>query len=629
MTSIAVESERIRAIYRQSVPVLLANVLIGAIVGATVWPTGPRALLAVWLALLVAMTGARIALRRRYWQAQPAPSRAGRWGTRFVVGSATAGVLWGIAGGLFFDPASAPAQIVVTLAIAGMCAGAAGTLSCYPRAFLAYSVPALVPLAIRTIAIGDSLHLTIAAMIVVFGLLLALVAVNTFRSITQAFQLRFENEALLDRLLATQRSLEETNRSLERRVADRTAALDRQSESLREMQRLESVGRLAAGIAHDFNNLLTVVLANVTLLLRNERTDPTSRTVMEEVQSAATRGAALVRQLLAFGRQQRLEPRVIDLNHLVADLERMLARLIAEPVRIGVTLAPTPALVRADRGQLEQVIVNLVTNARDAMPAGGRLTIETAIREADGDETLGPGAHVVLTISDTGVGIPAETRRHVFEPFFTTKPFGKGTGLGLATVYGVVEQSGGHISVDSEPGAGSIFKIYLPYTPESVRSTEPAAPATVPAPLPARPRAGRATILLAEDSAEVRAAIERVLRQAGHDLFTAASGEEALAFSRAHPGSIDLLITDVVMPDVGGAELARRLRGDRPALRVLFVSGYSPDGTLPASDAAQGIDYLPKPVTADALLNKIEALLEPGIAGSTATGESRSLAKPE
>jgi signal transduction histidine kinase/ActR/RegA family two-component response regulator len=599
MSGAAVRSEQVKTLYRHGVVVLLAHVILGALVCGALWSTGPRRLIAIWMGLLAALTLARVELGRRYWRRRPAAREATAWGTAFVIGSMLAGSLWGLGCFVLFDGGNAMAQLLVTFAVGGMCAGAAGTLACYLPAFRSFVYPSLGLLVVRTMAIGGPDHLVMGGMLIVFGLAMAVAARTAHQSITEAFSLRFENEALLARLSEAQARLQETNHSLEQRVTERTAALERQGETLREAQRLESVGRLAAGIAHDFNNLLTVVLANTTLLLRERHLDERSLNAVEEVKTAASRGADLVRQLLAFGRQQRLAPQVIDLNAVVARLGPLLARLIGEQVQMTVVLSPGKARVKTDRSQIEQVIVNLVTNARDAMPEGGQLSIETTTVQADK-----PGSDfVVLTVIDTGLGMDGRTRHRVFEPFFTTKPFGKGTGLGLATVHGVVEQSGGRVEVESQPGAGSRFRVWLPLSnePETVEDGPPlAAMGNV-----------RGTILLAEDDDDTRSAIDHVLRAAGHEVIAAAGGEEALERSRLYPGTIHILVSDVVMPDMGGAELSRLLFVERPDLRVLFISGYIPDEDSQPNDSEHVFEYLAKPVTSERLQRKVATLLGP------------------
>jgi signal transduction histidine kinase/ActR/RegA family two-component response regulator len=603
----AVRREQIRTLYDQSRPVLAANVLNATLVSATLWGAGPRPLLVGWCALMLLMALVRLDLARRFRQARLDTAETSRWARYFVIGSAVAGLLWGSAAAVLFDSAGALSQILITFVVGGMGAAAAGTLSCHLPAFWAFLLPALTPLTVRTFALGDRLHIGMGIIMMVYGVGISFVARISHRSLREAFRLRFENEALLAQLSLAQHTLEESNRSLEQRVAERTEALERQGEVLRHAQRMESIGRLAGGVAHDFNNLLTVVLANASMLLRGSSISASTRLALDEIRGAAERGANLVRQLLAFSRRQKLAPQVLDLNQLVLDMERLLRRLIGDNVGLTVTLAPMGALVRADSGQLEQVIINLATNARDAMPGGGTLSIETSLVAAEGDQRLPAGSYVLLEVADSGVGMDLPTQRRAFEPFFTTKDVGHGVGLGLATVYGVVDQSGGHVLVDSQPGQGSTFKIYLPRAAES-----PPAALGVDVVLPAP--AIDATILLAEDEPQVRGVTERLLRLGGYRVISAADGAEALARARAHPGPIDLVVTDVVMANLGGVELARRLEQERPGVRVLFVSGHSWDQTMPASDLARGIDFLPKPITFDSLLRKVSQILATGSA---------------
>ena len=597
----SVGAEQVKTLYGQSVPAAAGNLINAGIVSAALWSSGPRPLLVAFTVLMAIMTAARLDLRRRYWRAGVGPEQASRWGRRFVMGSATAGVLWGAASALFYDARGSLSQLLVTFVIGGMGAAAAGTLSCYLPAFIAFLVPALIPLVVRTFLVADPLHLAMGCMILVYGLALSMVARTTNRSILTAFRLRFENQDLVARLSRSEASLQEVNRTLEHRVAERSAALEKQGEALRDARRLEAVGRLAGGIAHDFNNLLTVVFAHVAFLRREPELGATVRATVDDVEKVAARGAELVRQLLAFSRQQRLAPRVLELNQVVRDLQRLLAPIIGEHVEMRVSLGAGAMLVKADPSQIEQVIINLVTNARDAMPRGGTLTIATSLVEVEGDGTVPAGRYVLLTVTDTGVGMDEGTRRRVFEPFFTTKEIGRGSGLGLATVHGVVEQSGGHVAVESEPGAGTEFKIYLPRTLEPLGDTE--APAG--APRESRP----ATILLAEDEPDVRAVLERMLRLMGHEVLVAAGADEALALWRRHPRPLDLLVTDVVMAGRSGPELARLLAAELSGLRVLFISGYRADEALPAGDPEHGVDYLPKPMSFEALQQKVAALL--------------------
>jgi PAS domain S-box-containing protein len=377
---------------------------------------------------------------------------------------------------------------------------------------------------------------------------------------------------------------------------------------LRHAQKMEAVGRLAGGVAHDFNNLLTVITGRSQLLLLKLPPESPLRRDVELVEETAHRASTLTRQLLAFSRKQMVQPRVVDLNEVVRGMETMLSRLIGEDVALATHLDPTAGCVRADPAQIEQMVVNLAVNARDAMPLGGRLTLETGFVRLDESFArqhvgLRPGPHVRLVVRDTGVGMDALIKAHLFEPFFTTKGPGKGTGLGLATVYGIVTQCGGAIRVDSEPGQGAVFTIDLPRVdaPADLRG-DPGVPDAAPQ--------GSETVLLVEDEPEVRGLARDILRQQGYTVLEAADADDALRIGREHGGPIHLLVTDVVMPQMGGRELADRLKAGRQETKVLYVSGYTDDATLHQGVSQTGTAFLPKPFTATALAHKVREVLD-------------------
>ena len=377
----------------------------------------------------------------------------------------------------------------------------------------------------------------------------------------------------------------------------------------RQAQKMEAVGRLAGGIAHDFNNILTAILGTTSLMAETIGADSPARLDLLEVEKAARRAAGLTHQLLAFSRRQVLEPQVIDANDLVRDVEAMLRRLIGENIELRTILSPDAGTVRADPGQLEQAIVNLVVNARDAMPRGGRVTVETASAEFDSQYVTGhaaavPGPYVLLAISDTGTGMNAETRAHLFEPFYTTKEPGKGTGLGLATVYGIVKQSGGYIWAYSELGHGATFKIYLPRV--AGRPTPPSSPAV------AQPSRGSETVLVVEDEDSVRRVAVRILRARGYSVLEAGSGKEALEISAVHAQPIHILVTDVAMPGINGRELARLLSLERPDTQTLYLSGYTDHAIVENGQLEPGLAFLQKPFTPDALARKVREVLDQG-----------------
>jgi len=405
-------------------------------------------------------------------------------------------------------------------------------------------------------------------------------------------------------------------------VAEVTGAFDRMRISLRKTQgeqkqleerlrqahKMEAVGRLAGGVAHDFNNLLTVIRGHCDLLFDSTpQADPHRRNI-EQIQKAAGRAVGMTRQLLAFSRMQVLQPRILDLNAIVTDMAKMLPRLIGEQIEYVYQPAPDLAMVKADPGQIEQIILNLVVNARDAMSSGGTLSVRTqnvAVTDVEARKRppMAPGRYVMLSISDTGHGMSAEVKAHIFEPFFTTKDIGKGTGLGLATVYGVVKQSGGFIWVESAPGKGATFEIYFPPAVEKAADVEADAKRF---PLPR----GSGTILLVEDESDVRDLACEFLKLSGYSVLEAQNGVEALVVARRHPGPIHLVVSDMVMPRMGGAELVEKLKAVRPGVKVVLMSGYT-DYSEPKSEASflQAV-MIPKPFSQGSLVEAVRGALE-------------------
>jgi len=376
---------------------------------------------------------------------------------------------------------------------------------------------------------------------------------------------------------------------------------------LRQAQKMEAIGRLAGGVAHDFNNLLTAIFGYVDLLREDLPEGSSARQDAEEIRKAAERAATLTRQLLAFSRQQVLEAVVVNVNDLVEEFDKMMRRLIGEDVELRVALAPALGNVRADPGQLQQVLMNLLVNARDAMPTGGKLLIETANADltkeyAELHQPVIPGSYVMLAVSDTGIGMDADTRTRIFEPFFTTKEKGRGTGLGLSTVYGIVKQSGGYIWVYSEPGQGTTFKLYFPRVDAPAESPAP--------PRAAATLAGTETILLAEDDEMLRPLAKGLLDKLGYTVLEAENAERALERAQSHAGPIHLLLADVVMPGLSGRELARRLAHTRPDTRVLYVSGYTDDAIVRHGMLEPGLHFLQKPFTPDSLGRKVREVLD-------------------
>jgi two-component system cell cycle sensor histidine kinase/response regulator CckA len=409
----------------------------------------------------------------------------------------------------------------------------------------------------------------------------------------------------LARLLpAIERELRECESRRRRRIAEEE--LRKTEEQLRHAQKMEAVGRLAGGVAHDFNNVLSVILSYCELILADPQNTGSLRTDLVEVRTAGLRAAELTKQLLLFSRQQVIEAKVFDLGKVVGGMEKLLRPLLGADVELTILTSREVGRVWADEGQIVQVVMNLAVNARDAMPRGGKLTIETRNVELDEDYArahhgVTPGQYVMLAATDTGTGMDRATQARIFDPFFTTKEKGKGTGLGLSTVFGTIQQAGGHLWVYSEPGEGTTFKIYLPRTDAPETKKARAAPAVS--------KRGTETILLVEDDEQLRKVTRGILTGLGYTVLDAAAGPEALRLCEKHDGKIHLLVTDVVMPKMSGPQLAEKVVAMRPGIRALFMSGYTDDAIVNHGVLESGVDFLQKPLTPDAVARKIREVL--------------------
>ena len=400
--------------------------------------------------------------------------------------------------------------------------------------------------------------------------------------------------------------------SIVRDITERRRAEDERhklEDQLRMSQKMEAIGSLAGGVAHDFNNLLSVILSYTSFAVQQTSAGDPLREDLLEVHKAAERAVGLVRQLLAFSRKQVLQPVTLSLNQVVVEIDKMLRRILGEDIDLVQVLTPDLGVIHADPGQIEQVLMNLVVNARDAMPEGGKLTIETSNVQLDDQYAAAhvgvvPGSYVLLAVTDTGCGMDEQIRARLFEPFFTTKTTGKGTGLGLSTVYGIVKQSRGNIWVYSEPGQGPTFKIYLPCA--SATATDPA---SQPAPVAATTQSSE-TVLVVDDEAALLRVAKRILEAAGYSVLTAAAGEEALRVSAEHSGKIHVLLTDVVMPQMSGRVLAKELTAARPGIKVIYMSGYTDNAIVHHGVLDPGTHFVSKPFTTSQLTRKVRDVLD-------------------
>ena len=563
-----------------------------------------------WLLYMAAITLARAGVVYRYWVSPHSDTAPVRWNRIYGIGAALAGLGWGTAGIVLYPPDSISHQMFLVFMLGGMAAGAVAVLTPRMEVFLLFFLPALLPMIVQLLRQQDELHFTMGGVLLLFLSALLLTAHRLYRTIESSLRLRTDNTDLVQYLTSANVQGDQLNRELKAEVQQREeteAALRESQEQLLQSQKMEAMGQLAGGIAHDFNNLIFVINGYSELLLNGLKSDEKKRHHVEQIKQAGNRAAALTQKMLAFSRRQILQPRPVDLNTIVSNIAPMLRRLIGETIHIETMLSPI-GQVKADPMQIEQVIVNLALNARDAMPNGGTLTIETSDVDLDHvytDQHRGAhvGTYVRLAVRDTGIGMDGETKRRVFEPFFTTKEVGKGTGLGLSMVYGIVKQSGGYIDVASQSGSGSTFTIYLPRQSSAVALSH--SPVAAP-PLPT----GRESILVVEDDQAVRELILNLLHQQGYDVVESSDGDEALRIVQQRLKAIHLLIADLVMPRLGGSELAQRLTLQRPGIKILYISGYSDDSVLQREGLPAGADFLRKPFTPEALSHKVREVLD-------------------
>jgi signal transduction histidine kinase len=577
--------ERVKVLYRQ-MPIALSVTIINMTLTLAVLMQGGNAV-ALWA--WAAGVGLVMIVRLSFWLAyRRNPARYGDtrfWARIGTAGALVNGVLWGLAGYLFY-PAGGLHQAFLAFVIAGMCAGAVTVSSAHFASLIAFVLPAALPLAMRFLLESDRLHFVMGLMVLIFAAALLLIGRLFGGYFTETFRLHL---ALAER----ERALDKSNENLREEIARHETT----EATLRQSQKLEALGRLTGGIAHDFNNVLMGVVGFVGLALRRIDKDAYLKGLLEDALRAADRGATLTQRLLAFARKQTLNPRPVDLGALVGDMRSLIEHAAGAACSPRFDFAADAAIGLVDAGQLELAILNLVINARDAMPEGGTLSIEVAQRFADGSSPPGleRGQYAVVAVTDTGIGMNEETLAKAFEPFFTTKPVGLGSGLGLSMVQGFVEQSGGTVHLSSRVGEGTRAEIWLPCASEdAVLLPRDELPSS---------RATQAHILLCDDDADARAAVAEMLRSDGHAV-TETDGASAALAAIEKDEAVDILITDYAMPAMNGAELVAEATRRRPGLKTLLISGH------PAAlrDTELGGAILAKPFTPVALANRIAQL---------------------
>ena len=521
-TSETVRSEEIRVLFEQSRTTLWANLTLAVVVAAALWSDAPAEQVLCWLGAVGLMSLMRAALHRRYRIEQP--SELGPWSRRVVLGSSVSGLLWGVAGVAFFS-SSPLSQSLLTFAVAGLTAGAAGSLACHLPAFSGFFWLSLAPLALRHFAAGDRLHLGMGTMLVLYGALMQRVARLNHDAFVRAFRLASENALLLQRLSASQIDLQDTNRSLEQRVVERTQAFERQAEALQRAQRLEVAGRLAGGLAHDFNSLLTVITNNAAQLKDNQRLDEQGRLAAAETLQAGQRGVALIRHLLAFSRRKRAEPSAFDLNTLIEEWATLLEHVLGGGFDVTLDLTSEPTRVFADPAQVEQVLANLLASSRAALAEGGKLRLSTRVTQLDSGGSREARSYVELVFQHAAVA-NAQAKRP-FHAYFSAEDDSRDLSLSLATARATAEQWGGRIEVEEARHDALSYRVLLPASASGVSLASRTPP-------PTKSAQGDATILVVDDEPTLRSVIRRCLVREGYNVLVAEDGKHALRLADSH-----------------------------------------------------------------------------------------------
>ncbi len=620
----ALYAEQVDQLYSNALLGMLATVIISLVLALIQRDVTPGTTLIVWVAVLAVISLLRYGDTRAFRRRSPQASEVGYWRGRFIVGLALSGMAWGSSAIFLFPIESLAHQIFLVFVIGGMVAGAAAAFSSVMKAFLAYSVPALGPIVVRLVLLGDEFHLAMGGMALLFGVMMFIIArrIKTVRD--TSVKLRFENTGLVSYLTAlerTEKALREAHDELELRVEERTGELRNAYESLkvetkereqaesqlRQAQKMEAIGTLAGGVAHDFNNMLAIILGNAELALDDLDGKPEARGNIEQIVKASKRATGLVRQILAFSRKTEPGKNSLMLAPLVKETYQLLRGALPSTINTELDLNAASDAIIGDPSQIQQVLMNLATNAAHAMEErGGTLLIGlSTVTLTDPDQMpepdMQPGCYVKLCVKDTGTGMAEDVQRRMFEPFFTTKELGKGTGMGLAVAYGIVRSHGGAISVESKVGEGSNFAIVLPCAGAAEKKEQGEAGGV---PL------GTERILLVDDEPAVAEMASRTLRRLGYEVTSAISGRAALETFLKEPARFDLVITDQTMPDLTGIDLAQRMLQVRKDLPVILITGHS-ETVSPEKATSVGIsEFVMKPVSKREMAETVRRVLD-------------------
>lgn len=602
--------EQVNQLYERGPVGIIATLVNSLILCSIQWSVISHSIILTWFSVLFLITLIRAVSIYMYRRASSISIGSRTWGTWFIIGIGISGLVWGAAG-IFLIPETGIAhQIFPTFVLGGMVAGAASAFSALKMAFFAYTLPALLPVIIKFISFGDNIHITMVVMGLLFAFLVTVTAIRSHKMLVMSLKLRFENKSLISYLSEAKAKAERMNEKLEAEIIERKKVeqeLKKHHEQLETQlqlaRKMESLGTLAGGIAHDFNNLLMAIQGNVTLMQENLDPGHHDYEKLKLIEQCVHSGASLTKQLLGFARGGKYELKPTDLNEIVKNTATMFGRTKKE-INISTKYQENLWTAEVDGGQIEQILLNLYINAWHAMPGGGELHIETENIILDQKNArihdVMPGEYVKISVADTGIGMDDEIRQRVFDPFFTTKEIGRGTGIGLASAYGIIKNHEGVITIESEKGKGTTFHIYLPASKKKIHDAKKVTPTLL---------SGTGTILVVDDEELMTDVCKQILQKMGFQVFIASNGKEAIEVFNANRDTIDLVILDIILPGMDGIVIYDHLKEIKPGIKVLIASGYSINGKASELMKKGCKGFIQKPFRKDELSLKLNEIL--------------------